>query len=212
MSTITVNPSGYDDANSVYESLSNATNGYAAADSTSYASIYVKLGDNAETIFYWTFDLSTLPSDAVIDSVACSAKCHSAASTGLPTRTIQMATGTTVKGDSQTISTTSGTVYTFTPGTWTASELRAARIKIYVKRNTTSSSTARTIRFYGATLTVVYHEAPAPVATGTLYYKENGVWVPTGAAYKKASGSWAEASDKSTVFVTGTNYRKGVVS
>lgn len=208
MPTITVYPSGYDENNSVYKgwlASHPAELGYTSADSTTYAGIYLVTGNNAKSVFYWTFDLSALPSNAIINSVSCIAKCHITSTSGFSKRTIQMSSGTTAKGVASTLTSTSGQQHTLNVGTWTAAELQNACICLRATRNTTSSSTDRTFRFYGATLTVDYTEAPS----NALYYKNNGSWTQVVAAYKKVNGVWVEQSDLTQVFLSGTNYVKG---
>lgn len=157
--TITVYPTGYSSADSVYKGWytgHEAELGYDDADSTTYAGIYLVTGSRAETKFYWTFDLSEIPSGATIDSVSCVAKCHITSTSGISTRTIQMSAGTTAKGTASTLTTTSGQQHTLSVGDWTAAEIKQARIYLHVVRGTSSTTTDRTIRFYGATLTVTY--------------------------------------------------------
>ena len=154
--TVTFNLSSYDTTDYSYYSLSNASNAYTDTDSTDYASIRAKNGNNAETWVYFKFNTSSIPAGATIDSVVCSVKVtHNANNTIFPTRTIQMYTGATAKG-SATSFTTSATVRTLSVGDWTRAELTDARIKVYLKRGTTQSSTAYYGRLYGATLTVTY--------------------------------------------------------
>lgn len=157
--TITVYPSGYDSTNSVYNgwfSGHEANLGYTDSTSSTYAGVYLVTGRNAETKFYWTFDLSEIPLGATIDSVSCEAKCHITSTSGISTRTIQMSAGTTEKGTASTLTTTTGQLHTLSVGTWTASEIRQACIYLHAIRGTSSTTTDRTFRFYGATLTVTY--------------------------------------------------------
>ena len=157
--TVTVYPSGYDDTNSDYKGWYSGhgdTLGYTDADSTTYAAVYLNTGNYADTKFYWTFNLSSIPDGATIDSVTCTAKCHITSTSGIPTRTIQMSSGTTAKGTASTLSSTSGTQYSLDVGSWTAAEIKNACIYIHTVRSTTNANTDRTIRFYGATLTVNY--------------------------------------------------------
>ena len=208
MPTLTVYPSGYDETNSVFKGwYANhpADLGYASADSTTYAGIYLVTGNNAETKFYWTFDLSSLPLTATINSISCTAKCHITSTSGIPTRTIQMSSGTTPKGTASTLTTTSGQQHTLSVGTWTASELRNACIYLHAVRSTSSATTDRTFRFYGATLTVDYTDAPHDY----LYFNNNGSWTQVETTYKKVNGVWVEQSDLTNVFDANTNYVKG---
>ena len=208
MATLTVYPSGYDSTNSDYKTISASHPidlGYTDATSTTYTNIYLNTGEYADTKFYYTFNLSSLPDNAVINSVTCTAKSHITSTSGVPTRTIQMATGTTAMGTASTLSATSGTTYDLSVGTWTAAQLKNARIYLHTVRSATSVDADRIIRFYGATLTVNYTEAPS----NALYFKQNGSWVQATKAYKKVSGSWVEQADLTQVFDATKNYVKG---
>ena len=208
MPTLTVNPSGWDEVNSNFKGWFDshpAELGYTDADSTTYAGIYLNTGNNADTKFYWTFDLSDLPDNAIINSVSCVAKCHITSTSGFPTRTIQMSSGTTPKGSASTLTTTSGQQHTLNVGSWTAAELKKACIYLHAIRGTSSATTDRTFRFYGATLVVDY-TVPVP-PSDKLYIKNLGAWTESNKAYKKINGVWVEQSDLTQVFDAGVNYK-----
>lgn len=158
--TITANPSGYDATNSSYASIQSGypiTNGYTDSTSTTYCQINLTTGSRATTYFYYTFDLSGIPANATIDSVSCKAKTYiSTTSTSyVGTRQVQMCTGTTTKGTATNVTTTA-TEATLSVGTWTREELQHAAVRLYAVRGTSSTSTSRYFRFYGATITVNY--------------------------------------------------------
>ena len=44
--------------------------------------------------------------------------------------------------------------------------------------------------------------------TTTMYIKVNGSWVAASKVYKKINGSWVQQSDLTSVFASGTNYKK----
>lgn len=205
--TITVNPSGYDSVNSSYKSINSSypiTNGYAGFTSTSQCQIYDTLGDNAETVFYYTFNLSSLPDNAIIDYVACQTKAYSSATSGLPTRYICLTSGTTEKSN-QIIMISSNLMQAFGPLKLTVAELRNAAIKLYVQRDTTSSSTDRTIRFYGATLTIGY----SLPSEGVLWKKDCGLWHKVETGYSKASGTWSTATTPASMLSLNGSYTQG---
>lgn len=156
--SITTYPSSYDTTDYSYASVSNISNAYTAADSTTYAQINLKTGSKATTYIYLLFDLSSIPANATINSVSCSAKISvsSTSTSYIATKEIQMFTGTTAKGSATSVTSTSATSYTLTCGTWTRAELQNARLRLYAVRGTSSTSTSRYYRFYGATLTVTY--------------------------------------------------------
>ena len=75
--SLEVVPSGYDSSNSHYSSVSSSypiSNGYANSDSTSYAYITCYTGSQATTYISYTFDVSSIPEEANIDSIVAKAK------------------------------------------------------------------------------------------------------------------------------------------
>lgn len=155
--SLQVYPNGYDLSNYSYSTISGSANAQDGSDSTTYATINLKTGSNAETYVYWKFDLSEIPDGATVNSVSCTAKCY-INQTGfsyVSSRTIQLYSGTTAKGSATTFS-NSTSVLTLTTGTWTVAELKNASIRTYAQRGTRNTSTTYYIRFYGATLTVNY--------------------------------------------------------
>jgi len=159
--SLTFHPSSLDTTNSRYASVSSSypiDNGYTDATSSSYAQFVLTTGSGAATYVYYNFDTSKIPEGATINSVACQAKGYvsTTSSRYISTRQMQMCTGTTTKGSATTISNYASTV-TLSVGSWTLAELRNAKIRLYVTRGTSSTtSTSYICRFYGATLTVGY--------------------------------------------------------
>lgn len=153
--TITLHPTSYDDDHSWY-SQSNINNALTDADSTSYAQINYTRGSMAETYVYFKFDTSSIPAGATIEEVSCVVKCMTNGnSTILPTREVQMFTGTTAKGNASSMPTSAGT-RTFSGIAWTLEELRDARVKVHAVRGTAQVNTNYYCRIYGATLTIKY--------------------------------------------------------
>ena len=154
--TITVHPTGVAD-DYAYASVSDITNGYAESSHTNYATINLTTGSGATTYIYFTFDFSSIPAGATIDSVSCTAKAYinTTNSSRITTRQIQLYSGTTAKGSASTVS-NSTTAFSMTTGTWTRNELQNARIRLYGVRGTSNTTSAYYFRFYGATFTVNY--------------------------------------------------------
>lgn len=126
--------------------VTNSQNGLTNASSNNYAQI------NGQDDYYmiYAFDVSSIPSNATINSVSCSAKVeHTRSSTN---GQVQLYTGTTAKGSASSFGNTATTV-NLTTGTWTRSELNDIRIRI--GSNYTGTSQYET-RFYGANLTINY--------------------------------------------------------
>lgn len=199
--TLTVYPSGYVADDYAYESASNIENGYNSADNTTYAKIFLKTGSSAETYIYYTFDLSNIPSEAVITSMACSAKANVSVSNSnyISTKTMQLYSGTAAKGSSSILS-TSADVKTMTVGDWTVDELSDIRLKLYAKRGTFSTSKNIYINFYGATLTITYTEPDiVPIVGNTTI---GGVLKELAGGYCNIGGAW-KAICKSYATVNG---------
>lgn len=192
MPTVSFDIVGHDKSNWSYYSQSNIANAYDGSDSTNYATINYKRGSGAETWVYFKFDTSSIPSNATINSVTCTVKCMTNGNaTILPTREVQMFTGTTAKGSASSMPTSAGT-RTFSGESWTVAELHDASVRVYAKRGSTQVNTNYYCRFYGATLTVDY-TAVGP--SYTVKFKNNGAWVDATKVLVKSSGSWVEASN-----------------
>jgi len=193
MATATFDIVSYDTTDHSWYSTSGMSNAYDGSDSTNYATINDTRGSGAETWVYFEFNTSSIPSGSTINSVSCVVKLMANGnSTVTPTRTVQMFTGTTAKGSSTSMPTSAGTK-SFSGQTWTLAELRDARVKIYVQRGTSQTSTNYYVRFYGATLTVDYTPPAGP--SYTVKVKNNGSWVNATKVLVKSSGSWVEASN-----------------
>ena len=156
---LSYNISSYDSTNYSYYSIANPENAYAGYSNTTYAQINLTRGSQATSYVYFKFDTSSIPANATIVGVFCSAKISSS-TTGnpVPTRQIRMYSGTSAKGTATTITSTSATMYRLDAGTWTRAELNDARIRLYAKRGTSNVNTNYYYRFYGATLYVLYTE------------------------------------------------------
>lgn len=160
-STDTFIPSSYDSANSQVASTDTSNtpaNGLTNADSTTRAAFTSNTTAYSTTKFYYNFDCSSIPRNATITSVSCSFKA-TCSSNYFDTRVGQLCTGTTKKGSGTTITNTSvnNTVYVqqiADTGTWTREELD--NIKILIEAVRGSSTSAFTLSFYGATLSVTY--------------------------------------------------------
>jgi hypothetical protein len=138
-------------------SLSNPSNAYKDADTTGYAQIALTRGANAETWIYWLFDTTQLPANANIISVECEAKlyCGDTSASVIAYRQAQLYSGTTPKGSSVLIPQPAA-VQTIDGGSWTRAELDDVRLRLRGIRGDTSTTTTKSFRFYGATLTIKY--------------------------------------------------------
>lgn len=146
-------PTSYD-GGSTFPSgnVQNSANGLNGSDNTS---AQVRFTTTSTTYYaIYNFSVSGIPSDATINSVSCTARAYVNNTSRVTTRTMQLYAGNTAKGNATTISGTSSTVYSLSPGNWTLSELQNARIRITGQKST--STQTGYIYFYGATLTVNY--------------------------------------------------------
>lgn len=157
--TYTGNPSSYDTSNYSYASVSNLTRFYADTSSTNYGQVNLKTGRSAETYIYFKFDTSSIPAEAVINSVSCSVKAliNNTSSSRINSRQVQLCTGTTLKGTAYTNVSTSATTFTVNGGTsWTRNEVSNIGIRFYAKRGTSGTTSSYYYRLYGAVLTIEY--------------------------------------------------------
>ena len=225
MATASSNIVSYNSSHSYY-ALSNAANGYHASTNTSYASVNLTRGSQAESYMYWEFSLPTIPTGATINSITCNYKARtSTASTSyINTATIQMCSGTTTKGTSKSILSTSTSASSFSStqiGTWTVAELNAGvKLRTYAKRGTSRTTSNYYIYFYGADIEVTYTEPSTGnkvfiKSGGTwkqaqkIYVKVSGTWKEVSKVMKKVNGLWVEQSDKSAMFDPNAIYKKG---
>ena len=175
MAVLTFTPSSYDSVNSSYntsynDSNNNATNGVydglvpsngcGSESNTTRTCVFSNTGDGAQSYLTYSFDCSSIPKNATIDSVSCTAKASfykSGSTTYFSSQILQLYNGTTAKGSTASVTGNgaSGSTHTFDGGTWTRDELQNAKIRYTVTRSSGSSSAA-SFSFWGATLTVNY--------------------------------------------------------
>lgn len=147
--------------------VQNEANGYHGADNSTYASMELAGGSTTGNI-YFEFPALNLPSGSTINSISCAATFQynrNGSSSGY-TASCQLYAGSTAKGSSTSLVTAGGTdvaktTFNLTAGSWTASDLADAKLRITATNN--ASSTHRFLYFYGATLTVTY------TISGTVY-------------------------------------------
>ena len=145
-------PSSYDNSSTISSNyVSNTQNGLNGSGNTStYASFSAQ-----STSYYaaYNFDCSSIPESATINSVACTARARLSSTNNWSTRTMQLYSGTSSKGSSTSVNSTTSSAYTLSTGTWTRNELSDAKIRITIRR---SGNSSRRFDFYGATLSVSY--------------------------------------------------------
>ena len=203
--TKTFYPGAYDSGASSVQSVTNATNPVGkGSTNTTYATINLVTGSRATTTIYWPFDLSAIPSGAEIDSVSCKVKASVSSTSGVSSASVQLYSGSTSKGSSTSILSTSTSAKTLSVGTWTRSELQNCRLCLKAQRGTSSTSTTRSLLFYGADLTVTYtHQSEK------FMLKISGAYNDVARTFKKVSGIWVEQTDLANVIEDGVRYQNG---
>ena len=207
MSTLIVNPSGYDESRSAWRNVTNLQNAYNSIENTTYATFGLRTGIT-ETYVYLTFDLSSIPTNAVINSVSCDVKSRieNQNAARIAEKQVQLFSGTEAKGTVTTMPTSlTSSIVSLDTGTWTREELDNLTLRFYAKRGYTGTSNNYNIYIYGADLTIEYTSGGV---TQILKIKSNGNWNDVNKVYKKENGEWIEQTELSQVFDTQKNYLK----
>lgn len=196
-------------AESPYSSSSNM---YASNYSTGYAE--------------YSFDFSSIPSNATIENIEVRCYGHRESSTIDSTHVSQcvLYNGSSVASETVNFPSTSSSTITLTPTTMpTRAQLDNYTLRHYVGYYgglvtgisfEVTYSTGSGIDHYTYTYTVS-GDATIAVVIGSsgsskkVYIKQNGTWVQCSKIYLKVNGSWVEQSQSSweTVLPTGSGYR-----
>lgn len=162
-----------------------------------YTAFYTNTGNGTTSYVYIPFDLSPIPDNADIDSVACTARARVNVTSGWSAGAAQLFTGNTAKGSSRALlyaaGANSSSLITLSPGTWTREELKNCRLRLSCTRSTNSTSNI-CIFFYGADLTVTY-----TYQSEKFMLKLGGSWTDVARVFKKVSGIWVEQTDLANV-------------
>lgn len=137
-----------------------------------YAEWGLVTGRQAYTKVYWSFDMSSIPSNATITNVTCSARCSNTNENVIQggNTVIAIGVGETTKVSSENPSFgKTPTVVTVSDATFTRAELDNFRLKIQAVRGFLSTNASYHTKFYGATLTIDY-EVPVEVTTHTVRF------------------------------------------
>lgn len=191
-------------------SSGTSSNMYSPSDSTGYAE--------------YTFDFSGIPSGAAIEDIEVRCYGHRESSTIDSSHVSQCViydNGTAIS-DEVDFPSTSSSIITLTPNTMPSS-MDDVTIRHFVGYYgglvlgisfDVTYSTGSGIDHYTYTYTVDGNATIAvtigSVSQPKIYIKNNGTWTQYSKVYLKVNGSWVEqnASTWSTLFDTGTNYRK----
>lgn len=189
---------------------SSTSNMYASSGSTGYAA--------------YSFDFSSIPSNATIESVEVRCYGHRESNTISSNYVSQcvLYRGSTAISEEVDFPSTSNSTITVTPTTMpTRSELDSITLRHYVGYYgglvlgisfEVTYSTGGTLDHYTYTFEVSADATIAVTIGGVsgpqLYVKNGSSWVQVTTAYRKVNGSWQQvALDK--VFTAGTNYVRG---
>jgi hypothetical protein len=159
--THTSDVTSFDSTNSTYYA---ELSGYPADNglgdgSSAYAGFNMTRGANAITEIYYNFDCSAIPDNATITSVTCSERASISTTTTkyIKLANLQLCAGTTAKGSSVSIKSTTAQYYSVNGGnSWTVAEVKNCKIRGYAQRGTSNTSSQYAIRMFGGTLTVNY--------------------------------------------------------
>lgn len=163
-------------------STSNASKciGVSAEDGSATGNMYSS-GSGTTGVVEYAFDLSSIPSNVTVESVACVVKAHEENSSR-STFTLQLYSGSTAKGSETTVSGTSNSTYNLTTGSWSRSELDS--LVLHTEYGYYGGLVA------GATLTITYTTG-SPAFEVTLDGTASG-WSITGSnIYQKSNGAWS---------------------
>lgn len=217
MNSLTFIPNGYSSTNSSYLDISSITNAYTNTASTTYATVKITTGRGASNYISLTFDTSSIPENAIIETISCSAKiAFSSTNTGrTASRSIQLYNGSTAMGSSVSF-TASSTASPSTPsitatsaGTWDRDSLNNIQLRITTIRGTSTS--ALNMYVYGAELVVSYSEPVKYLVTTTV---ENGVLLSPESSVEVSGGDSLEISfsgNSNTIFNEMTVNGLGVI-
>ena len=150
-------PSGYVGlSNLTIETSYPATNAYTDTSDGNYAQF--TLAASTTGYLYFTFDTSSIPSNATITSITGSVRARVSNTSRVTNTQCQLFSGTSAKGQNVTFaSTSSSNIVTLSPGsasTWTRANLNDLRLKI--GGTSSSSGSSKYIRVYGASVTIEY--------------------------------------------------------
>ena len=164
-------PTSFDPVNTNVEVNNTSGSGLTVATSSARAYFLSNSEAYSESNIYYNFDCSSIPEDAIIESVTCETRA-AASSAYFETRIVQLCAGTTKKGSPTQIRNSSindGTIYTLSidgGNSWTRGELNNLKILIQAIRG--SSTNTFNISFYGASLTIQYSLPQTPYYQYTI--------------------------------------------
>lgn len=203
-----------------YSSISGQTNpvGQTTSNTSSYAQVNLTTGSSATTEAIWSFDCSSIPSSATINSVSCSCICSisSTNSNRITTRQAQLYSGTTAMGSAYTVA-NSTTAFSITAGTWTYSQLQNARLRLYAVRGSNNTTSSYYFRLYACVLTVSYSVSGIEYEVSVSNSSDVVTTLPSTTQYVFQDGNqdvviFTDYIDEITVTDNGSNIKGSLVS
>lgn len=179
-----------------YASMTNLTannsypisRAYTNSSSTTYCQLNVSKSKTG-SIYLTGFDLSSIPSNAIINSVTVKVRCMISSTNYITAATVQASSGATLKGSSASYRSTTNSVYTLSGGSWTRAELDDFRVYFTAKKSNTNSTAY--MRIYGMDVSVSW-ELPSEPEHGTLFVQVGGKTRQVQSIYRKVGGYWIE--------------------
>ena len=191
--SLTVYPGAYDASLSrlTGSGISNANNPVGKGpDNLVFANIHAN--NSVRPVYVsWPFDVSSIPRNAVINSVVCNATASMSSVSSVSLASMQLYSGTVAKGDSVSFKSTTQSTYSINGQGWTREELASVCLRLTVD---TSASQVRNARFYGANLTVTY-----TYQNEKFMLKLGGKYNDVARVFKKVSGIWVEQEELADV-------------
>lgn len=205
------NIGSFDSVNSKYQSeasghLFSTIIGKGSDNTDSYAEWNIVRGRFTQSRVYYRFDVSSIPMDATINSVNCTARAsrQTARVTEFSSLTLKIVVGTTEESSYATVENNeSVNVYDLPSKTYTRDELTNVGIVIHSARGISSPNKDFWVRLYGATLSVDF----TAVSGSRFLLKINGAWTEGSQLYKKVDGVWVLQEDLSNVFESNIKYK-----
>ena len=205
------NIGSFDSVNSKYQSeasghLFSTIIGKGSDNTDSYAEWNIVRGRFTQSRVYYRFDVSSIPMDATINSVNCTARAsrQKARVTEFSTLTLKIVVGTTEESSHATVANDESVdVYDLPSRTYTRDELTNMGIVMHSARGISSPNKDFWVRLYGATLSVDF----TAVSGSRFLLKINGVWTEGSQLYKKINGVWVLQEDLSNVFESNIKYK-----
>lgn len=212
MTTEKFTPTIFDSTHSTYDSLdsSHPTSNVIGSDETSetFARFYMTKGGVAFTEIYYGFDLSSIPENATINRVSCSAKGRmensSTLRAGNNTIALTHNQTTVIRSESITVFGTSASVHTLTTTDFTREQLNALHFRFFGSRGYIGTNTSYYMDLFGVSVEIEYTIPEEP--KNKLHLKVNGQWASANKVYKKMNGAWTEQTDLTQIFDENVKY------